>query len=471
MTSRDGAAAPASAFGVWRLVIVVAGGLGILQSTQGLGLTKLAYLAVASVAFAASVRAIWGHRDREMFRAARPWFIASGVLVALIAISLPVALAHGTPITQWLRDAATYGLFAAAPVFALDAAASMRKGLLLGLTVAFALLGALSFAISWISLRNLAVLPIDQLVLPTVSLPTVLFVVCIAAAILDQPRRIAWIVLGGTAFAVFLISGTRSTLFILVAVPVLVALAGRARLKSSAVASVGVAIVAAVLVVGVQAAFARSNVALPPPIDSGPIATTPIGSNGGGAGSPPPGISPGPEPSPGATPGTSASPSPTQRPAPNPDANLVRRIQDFLSSPERDGSFRERVTQYGLAWDIFVGSPLIGSGLGHPFTWTRLDGTSTTDLTADTPLVLPAKLGIAGLVWLTIVAIVWLRFARRLRQAGLNLPGLVMGGWAAALVGLAWTGFSVEDKGFSFAVMLILSLAFIEIEAVEVQPG
>ena len=35
-------------------------------------------------------------------------------LYRLIAISLPVSIAHGTPISLWLRDAATYGLFAAA---------------------------------------------------------------------------------------------------------------------------------------------------------------------------------------------------------------------------------------------------------------------------------------------------------------------------------------------------------------------
>ena len=76
-----------------------------------------------------------------MFEAARPWLILSLLLLGLIALSLPVAIAHGTPITTWLRDAATYGLCAAAPVFALDAASSMRWRLVFSLTIVMGFLG------------------------------------------------------------------------------------------------------------------------------------------------------------------------------------------------------------------------------------------------------------------------------------------------------------------------------------------
>ncbi|MEO8437415.1 MAG: hypothetical protein ABI562_03085, partial [Chloroflexota bacterium] len=176
--------------GVTRLAIIVFGGLVVLQSSPGLGPTKLAYLGLAAVIFGLSARRVWQLRDHPIFADARPWLLVSALLIIIIAISLPVSLAKGTPIAQWLRDTATYGLFAAAPIFALDAAASMRRGLVLGLTVVFATLGLLSFGIYWITLRNLAVLPIEQLVLPTASLPTVLFLVAFAAAVVDRPRRI-----------------------------------------------------------------------------------------------------------------------------------------------------------------------------------------------------------------------------------------------------------------------------------------
>jgi hypothetical protein len=444
-------------FGVIRLAIIVVGGLVVLQSSPGLGLPKIAYLVVAGVVAAGSVRNIWRLRDSPIFDAVRPWLIVSGLLILLIAISLPVSLANGTPIAQWLRDASTYGLFAAAPVFALDAAASGRRGLLLGLTVAFASLGALSFGIYWITLRNLAALPFSQLVLPTASLPTVLFLVSLAAAIVDRPRRLAWILLGGITLGLFLVTGTRSALLILAAVPVIVVMAGRPGWRGSAVASISIAAVAAVFVVTVQAGFVSASRQLPPPIDvATPTNAAPTTAGASTSGPPPVGASPA------ATP----SPTPLTLPPPtNPNANVLQRIRDFLASPARDGSIRERVIQYGVAWELFASSPVLGVGLGHPFAWTRLDGSSRVDFTADTPLVLPAKLGILGVAWLALLAAVWVTFVRRLRRTGVTIPGLVMAGWATVIVALAWTGMAVEDKGFSFALMLVLALGLIELQA------
>ena len=401
------------------------------------------------------MRSIWRLRDRPIFHAARPWLAVSGLLFALIAFSFPVSVAHGTPVAQWLRDAATYGLFAAAPVFALDAATSKRRGLLLGLLVAFASLGALSFAMYWVSLRNLAALPFSQLVLPTGSLPTVLFLV---AMIIDRPRRLGWIILAGATLGLFLVTGTRSALLIVAAIPIMIVMAGRPRFRMAISASIGVGIVAAVFVIAIQAVFVSASRQLPPPIDVSSAPVPSSASSQGAIGSTNPAAS---------SAETRQSPDPVTvpRPVPIPDKNLVWRIQDFLSSPLRDGSVQERLTQYGVAWDLFVSSPLVGVGLGHPFPWTRLDGSTRVDFTADTPLVLPAKLGILGLLWLAILAVVWLKFVGRLRRLGTTIPGLVMGGWAAVLVVLAWTNLSLEDKGFSFALMLVLALGMIELDA------
>ncbi|MEP7081427.1 MAG: hypothetical protein ABI841_00470, partial [Chloroflexota bacterium] len=94
-----------------------------------------------------------------------------------------------------------------------------------------------------------------------------------------------------------------------------------------------------------------------------------------------------------------------------------------------------------------------------------LDGTVRSDITADTPLVLPAKLGILGLAWFVLIVVAWVRFVRRLRRtAGVTIPGLAMTAWAAIMVPLAWIGPAIEDKGFSFSLMFLLALGFIEIE-------
>ena len=411
--------------GIMRLLVVVGGGLMVLQSSQGLELPKLAYLAMAGIAFVFSCREILDLRGTAMFAAARSWLVVSLMLLALIAVSLPVAIASGTSLSSWLRDAATYGLFAAAPVFALDAAASMRRGQLLGLTIAIGALGALSFAINWITLRNLADLPFDKFVLPTGSLPGALFLVSLGAAIVDHPHRLAWIVLGGGALGSFIVGGSRSSLVILVALPLVVLYAGRPFVARSIAASVGIGIVAFALVVAIQAGFVGASQEIARPDGS----------------------------------------SQTLRPAPNPDVTVISRTLDFVAAPGRDGSLQERLAQYRVAWDLFASSPLLGVGIGHPFVWTRLDGSVKNDFTADTPLVLPAKLGIAGVAWVIVLGLVWLQFVQRLRRtAGVTIPGLAMAGWAGIIVAGAWAAFAIEDKGFSFAIMLVLALAFIEVE-------
>jgi hypothetical protein len=297
------------------------------------------------------------------------------------------------------------------------------------------------------------------LLLPTSSLPIALFVVSLGAAVVDHRRRLGWIVLGGVTLGIFLVAGSRSALFFLIALPVVMVVAGRAALSHSAASSAGIGLVAVAFVVLVQVSFASAGLELAPPIDVGPSATPPGAS---------PGVSPGVSPgtSPGVSPGASPTAlAPTPRTTANPEAAFIPRIQAFLTSPERDGSIRERVAQYGVAWDLFVSSPLVGVGLGHSFVWERVDGTIRSDITADTPLVLPAKLGVLGIAWLALFIAVWIRFLQKLRRAaGVTLPGLAMTAWAAILGVLAWGSFNLEDKGFSFALMLLLSLAFIEIE-------
>ena len=411
-----------------------------------MGPQKIVYLGVAGGAFLFSCRAVWRERNRPMFAAGLPWLIASIVLITLILFSLPVSLANGTPITEWLRDAATYGLLAASPVFGLDAAASMRSVLLRALLLGTAALGTLSFAIYWITARDLAALPIDRLVLPTASLPTLLFVVSLAAAVVDRRHRLAWIATGGVVLGVLLFTGSRSAILYGVAFPVVMIIAGRSMLARSAVASAGIGVAAVAFVVLVQGAFAI-------PVSQSPAAVDP-GAPAASAEQPA-----GPLPTPSL---------PTPRPALNPDASVIARIRALLADPARDPSIRERLSQYSVAWDLFASSPIVGTGLGQEFVWTRVDGTVRRDFTADTPLILPAKLGVLGIAWLMLFAFVWIDFVRKVRQvAGLTIPGLAMTAWGAILVVLSWGSFNPEDKGFSLGLMFALSLGFIEIERAE----
>jgi O-antigen ligase len=429
--------------GIARLLIVVVGGIVVLQSSPNLDPWKLAYLALAGTATLFSCRSVWVRRDSTLVVAGRPWIVTSVLLLTLVALSLPVALANGTPLSQWFRDAAAYGLLAVAPIVALDASDSGRSDLLLAITVVTGALAAGSLALFWIDVRNPAELAIQRLVLPTAGLSITLFLVTVAAAITGRPNRAAWILAGGLTLGSFLVTGTRSSLFLLISLPIMVIVAGRDVLVRSAVSIAGVSVVAVAFVVIFQGAFVGDESgSVPPPIDLVPRESA------GGA----------------PLPTQLQTQLPTPLPPLDPDATLVRRLERFLNAPLQDPSLRERISQYRVAWDLFLSSPIMGQGLGRTIEWTRVDGTVLRAFTADTPVVLLAKLGLLGMLWLVSYGVVWFRFVRRLRrEAGLTIPGLALTGWAAVLVALAWTGFFVEDKGFSFAMMLLLSLGFIEI--------
>ena len=85
--------------GTWngrtRLIVFVFGGLLTLQSSDALSLPKVFYLVVCGAVVGAavwSVRDLWSdHRSPEW-----PWVVSSALFVALLAVSLPVALLGGT---------------------------------------------------------------------------------------------------------------------------------------------------------------------------------------------------------------------------------------------------------------------------------------------------------------------------------------------------------------------------------------
>src|SRR5688500_13508829 len=99
-----------------RIALVVFGGMVALQSSASLDLTKRAYLASVVVCLVGALAAVWARRGTVQVRIAGPWWPTSAALAALLAISFLVARSDGTPITAWVRDVASYGLFATVPI-------------------------------------------------------------------------------------------------------------------------------------------------------------------------------------------------------------------------------------------------------------------------------------------------------------------------------------------------------------------
>jgi O-antigen ligase len=397
-----------------RLILFVFGGLLTLQSSDALSVPKLLYLVICCLVVGS---AAWAVRDLRVDHSSPewPWLVSSALFVVLLAVSAPVALLGGTSPVSWLRDASTFGLFAAAPIVAFDARrASSSRDLNSLLTVA-GLLASASFAVEWFARRSILVLPFDRIVLPTGQVASALFVVSVAWAL--RGRRFGW---AGAAFAglllgVFLSTGTRTTLILVVAPLAMAAALGRPSWRRSLVAG-------GLVAVATFATFTAITIS----IEAGT-----------------------------AVPGAAA---PT--PPPQVIENRILSVGDLVRDPGSQGSFRERLSQTRAAADAFVARPLFGIGPGAEIAWVDDGGRAQQSYYLDTPLMFEAKFGLVGLAVLLVWAGCALVSLRRLvRRRGWTTGTLALLGYGALFAASSALGPPMADKGASFALAFVLALA------------
>lgn len=413
---------PFSLGGALRVAFVLFGGMLALQSSDRLDLPKVLYLAGGIICLTGGLGALSRRRTSSAVGRALPWLASSGALVALLALSFVVAQSNGTPVMDWLRDVAGYALFAAVPVFALDAQGSTPRRVIVIVLVAVGLLGGLSWAVEWLERRHIVDLPVARLLFPSAYLPATLYIFAAGAGLVETRRRRMWLLIAGVTLALFLITGTRSSLLLLAAPIGMAVFLGWGRLPSSAVAVISHAALAGVLVFAFQLVLL-----LPEPV-------TPVNEPGSS------------EPA-----ATAATEVVTER---------LGSIPSLVESPASDPSMRERVAQYWAAWALFASSPIVGVGPGHTIEWTNVSGQLESGYAADTPLVMPAKFGIVGVGVFVGFAVAYWRTVRialsRDRRSPITLALIGYGVWAIATLPL---GFLVEDKGASLGLILLLALA------------
>jgi O-antigen ligase/polysaccharide polymerase Wzy-like membrane protein len=394
---------------------MVFGGLLVLQSSDVLDLPKIAYLAVAVAATVGSIYAVI-KTGRSGALPNKNLLLASALLLFFLFASLPIALAHGTPLAPWLRDAATYGLFGLAAVFAVDLGYSGSRRLILTLFIIAGLLSTIGFTLEWMDRRNIMSLSLAWIPLPSGGLASALFVTASAFAFRSD-RPIPWAILAGLLLASFLLVGTRSRIPF-IAVPIVLALIShgtRWRNFLLPLAAIGLA-TALFFGVGTAALSVASSpgddhVTGPPPVDVGELGER-IGSVG----------------------------------------TLVRH-------PARDPSFQERIAQTRAAWHVFVVSPITGTGPGYEIEWTTFSGQRKSGYYLDTPVMELAKFGLVGLA----LGIVWVvAFARfigdGLRRARASPEVLALIGYAIILVYSVPLSPPTHDKGTAFSLIFLIAL-------------
>jgi O-antigen ligase len=410
------ALAPFVTWFVWRqaaarMAFVVVGGLLVLVSnTNHLSAPKVAYFAGVALALISILR------QRELYadlrrrsttiRTLAPMTLALGTLILL---SLPVAHAEHTALSPWLRDASTYGLVAAVPLFIwdFDRNASPRLGrLAIVLLAVGGVLSGLSLIVQWLGARGV-MSRISLHLLPGQLLPGAL-ALFLAVRAGSASRGRGWYAVGALAIPLALIlTGTRSLLSLLVCV--VIVLGSRWKEKRTLLLWSGAAVVVLAVVVAVLVALGHSGH---------------------------PGL-----------------------------ARLSHRITSIphtVAHPNSDASYRERANEWHVAWQTFMAHPIVGAGPGHTFTWScRSSGCLTGTLSRydlDSPVTFLAKFGLLGIVALVLVVYGLVRFLRARRRSAPHDAWLAFTWYLVFAVTELPFGWPVEQKDFALGLLLLGAL-------------
>ena len=389
-----------------RYVVVVFGALFVFQSSDELTNTKLLYLYALGVSFGAVLVRLPALSRTPAFRDLTPMFRASLMLFAVVAVSLPVSAFNDVPQKMWLRDVAPYVMVACAPLFALDAQASLSGRTLRRILVIAGTIGTLGFTAQWLSNRGIADLPdFLEVGLPTILLAATLFAYGISVLLQGDRQRLAWALLTSAVLAMLLTTGTRTS-FVLLAAPLAIVFGTRHRLTQRSVrVLVGAPLLAVLVFLGAQAVVTVTN---------------------------------------------------ADREA------LAARTTLLFDTGDRstDQSYIDRLAQTDAAWEAFLSSPVVGTGPGKPIVFeTLFEGQQATP-SVDSPVSLLTKFGLMGILAAiaTVLGYIGTLRALRARTGVRTIAQLALIGFGAVVA--AWTLLlnPFEDKGFALGLMLLLAV-------------
>ena len=392
-----------------RVVLMALGPIVFFGGSAEFTAPKQLFLFAAAAAFVGSFLRSRHLRNSAEYAALKPLLVASTAFLVLAALSFFIARLDGVALKPWLRDVSPYVLFAAAPYFALDGATTFTASRLRALLCGAGLLGAVAFAVTWLSNRGITQLPITWIGFPSVLLPSALASYAVAAALQGRRHTWFWVLIAATCFSLLAATGTRSAL-VLLASPVAIVFAAPRQFSRRALRlSLGVPF-AALAVVGVVAsviAFSNANTA------------------------------------------------------------VLRDRTDtlFTSGSQVDRSYLDRVSQSRASLDAFHAAPLLGQGPGVPIEWRDSFGKVKFGSTVDSSFSYLSKFGLAGIVPLVILILMYVLFVQRLARSPIVLTSrLALVGFGVVTVLWSILNVPFEDKGFPVGFTLLAALGVVELQ-------
>lgn len=396
----------------FRFGFVTFGGLVVLQSSQGLGSTKLIYMVGCAIAVGIAFVRTSHFRSRHLspilLRLAR----MSLAWISLVAISFAISMANGTAVSSWLRDAIPYLLIAAVPYLAMDLAANSlgrpRSVSVEWLFIVYGAVAVIGFSANWLERRGYVDLGLLNLLFSTFAFPAALLSYATAKYASSRSQMGLWAGMAGAIFTLMVLTGTRTSL-VLLAAPIIVFFSRGKRL--------GFSIPRFLLLISLGA------------FTGGTLFTLLTG-------------------------------------VLDIDTDIIATRFYSLSEITGDGalgqSFGERAGQTAMMWDAFTDSPIFGVGPGHIYTWFTANGVAKSAFVLDSPLSILSKFGVLGLsVFLYMLGSLW-ALQKYLHFLGprAQVERDALRAFLAIVILLSLLGSPIDDKGFSFAVAFLLALSF-----------
>jgi hypothetical protein len=385
-----------------RFAVVVGGGLFVLGTSDQLDPPKAAYLGWVALSVVLAIANVAACLDVRRTADLRPLVAASCAVGGAVTLAVLVALWTGTPFIDSMRDASAYGLVVVAPFLAWDGSRSRLGQHMEAVIVVAGLIASIGFSVEFLGRRGIADLPLASFGYSSGTLASLLFMVAVASLLCGHRRRLLWASLAAVVVSLLFVTGTRSTLVLLVGpiAMVIVGSRGFARLARLA----GAAIVVGAIGVAIFFLTLQTSV-----IDLRLL------------------------------------------------TGRIAELGSFASNPSADQSFVLRATQASVALSRLAGSPVFGIGLGSTFHWTGLGGEPYTSFNIDTGLSVAAKFGFVGLAMLGVAVTGVLAFYRRLRFRVPARVRLTFVGFAVVTVLWLPLGNPLEDKGFGLALAMLFA--------------
>lgn len=400
-----------------RLWIVLFGGLTVLQSSEGLGTGKILYLFACFLIVCIAILRIHLLHDTIAIRMCQVFLLSSAVWTFVVLYTLPLAHLRGTDIMNWLRDSVPYLLLAVVPVIAIDVVIPLQKSpeskIPQWTLVVYGVLSTLGFTSHWLSQRGIAELPMSGMLFSTMIVPTLLYCFALSKAFHGDSHKTAWIVLAVFTAAMVTGTGTRTSLLLFIVPLAVLAFQRRVsigRMLANGFVYVMLACVIAIFLGTIGARWLNVD------IDS-------IGER-------------------------------------------IVSVTELTSDSDAGQSFVERSTVTEISWDAFYSAPVSGLGPGHVYEWeVPYSRDMQTAFILDSPFALVAKFGIMGVLAFggTLLAL-WVLQRTLVRfGGGHSVAGSTIQCFLAATLLFALLGSPIDDKGFSFSVLLLLIVGLQEL--------